>query len=115
MIFKGREQAFKNDQKSIYRNVNIYDKQPEQDLELDLAVRIYNDISDINHSVDWNGFKLMMDVYDIENIKCFVDYISIIKETINNFDRIYHEKTNTPEVQQMNSLIESYKRKGNKK
>ncbi len=56
-----------------------------------------------------------MDYYDIENVKDYIDYITTIKETINNFDKIYDEKTNTPEVKKAKELIESLNgRKGKK-
>lgn len=83
-------------------------------MELDLALKIFNDITDYNQSIDWVGFKLMMDLYDIENVKDFVEYITIIKETINNFDKIYDNKINTPEVKQVQALIDSMKYKGKK-
>lgn len=83
-------------------------------MELDLALKIFNDITDYNQSIDWVGFKLMMDLYDIENVKDFIEYITVIKETINNFDKIYDNKINTPEVKQVQALIDSMKYKGKK-
>jgi len=83
-------------------------------LELDLALKIFNDITDYNQSIDWVGFKLMMDLYDIENVKDFIEYITVIKETINNFDKIYDNKINTPEVKQVQAIIDSMKYKGKK-
>ncbi len=56
----------------------------------------------------------MMDLYDIENVKDYIEYICLIKETINNFDKIYDNKTNTPEVKKAQALIDSMKYKGKK-
>lgn len=57
----------------------------------------------------------MCEVYQIDNVIDFVDYMSIIKQTINNFDEIYYNKTNTDEVIMAKQLIESLNNKKGKK
>lgn len=85
----------------------MYEKEPEHDIEHDLALNIYNYISDSNHAIDWVGFELWCERYEIENITDFMDYMVLIKETVTNFDKIYYNKTNTPEVLQALRFIES--------
>lgn len=72
-----------------------------------MALNIYNYISDSNHAIDWAGFELWCERYEIENITDFMDYMVIIKETVTNFDKIYYNKINTPEVLQALRFIES--------
>ena len=107
MVFINRKEADKSNKKSIYRNISIYDKEPEHVLEHDLALQIYNFITDSNHSIDWFGFELWCERYEIQNVDDFMDYMVIIKETVTNFDKIYYNKTNTPEVLQALKFIES--------
>lgn len=89
----------------------MWDEPSEPNLDFDLALRIFNDISNENHIIDWYGFTLMIDIYEIDNIKEFYDYICIIREVVTNFDSIFDEKTNNKQVQELKHFIETNRKK----
>lgn len=53
----------------------------------------------------------MIDIYEIDNIKEFYDYVCIIREVVTNFDSIFDEKTNNKQVQELKHFIETNRKK----
>ena len=108
IVYHAREK----DDKQKYK-VNLYQKKPEQDLDLELALKIYNATSNAEQTIDWNGFKLFCELYYVEDVKLFSEYMIIIKSTIANFDEIYKNKCNTDSVSSLSKYIaDNSKKKG---
>lgn len=74
-----------------------------------MALSIYNNISSDMGGIDWLGFELWCMRYDIENVDDFMDYMIIIKDTVNNFDRLYDAKINTSGMQSLMGVINTLK------
>lgn len=92
-------------------SINIYTEKPKQNIDFDLALKIYNAISNNEQSIDWSGFQILCDMYDVEDSKIFAEYIMTIKTTIANFDEIYQNKCSNDKV----ASLQKYVNDNNKK